>query len=209
ILVELDVVQLAIAALDPSDIDVLDDVARLRVDRHRAARTLPCHAFHRGEQRVAVGIAAGLFQRRVDQVHGVVDRDADVVGAHSAAMRSKPATKALFLSDSCAAEYCSAVVIPSIGSPSWLRMSPSVMRPVPISRMPDDSRPRSAYWRTNDPASPPGTQAKIASGLASRARCRNGAKSSACSGTRTVSTISPPPALNASTKAFSVSSPGA
>src|SRR5579871_5043298 len=85
ILVELDVVELAVAALDLANVDVLDDVARLRVDRDRATRAFPRHSLHRGEQRIAAGVAAGLLQRRVDQMHGVVHRDADVVGAQPVA----------------------------------------------------------------------------------------------------------------------------
>src|SRR3989442_708791 len=42
-LVELDVAQLAADLLHPPDIDGLDDVAGLGVDRNRATRTLPRH----------------------------------------------------------------------------------------------------------------------------------------------------------------------
>src|ERR1051325_6437179 len=81
VLVELDVIELSVTALDPADVDVLDDVARAGIDRNRPARALPRHALHGGEQRVAIGVAAGLLQRGVDEMHGVVDRDADVVRA--------------------------------------------------------------------------------------------------------------------------------
>src|SRR5258708_38576585 len=40
---ELHGVELAIHLLDLADVDVLDDVARLRVDRDRSARALPLH----------------------------------------------------------------------------------------------------------------------------------------------------------------------
>ena len=45
--VELDVVELAVLRLDLADVDVLHDVARLRVDQHRAARALEDLALHR------------------------------------------------------------------------------------------------------------------------------------------------------------------
>src|SRR6187402_3380886 len=60
---ELDVVELALHLLDLADVDVLDDVAGLRIDRDRAARALPFHALHRIDQGVAVGLAAGLLER--------------------------------------------------------------------------------------------------------------------------------------------------
>src|SRR6201995_318114 len=64
---ELDIVELAVLLLDLADVDVLDDVARLRVDRDRAARALPLHALHGLDQLVAVGVAARLLERLVDQ----------------------------------------------------------------------------------------------------------------------------------------------
>src|SRR5208283_3979530 len=42
---ELDIVQLAVDPFDPSDIDVLDDVAGLRVDRNGTARACPARPF--------------------------------------------------------------------------------------------------------------------------------------------------------------------
>src|SRR4030081_1661852 len=59
---ELDVVELAVLLLDLADIDVLDDVAGVRIDRDRTARAFPFHPFHGGDQPVAVGLSAGLFQ---------------------------------------------------------------------------------------------------------------------------------------------------
>src|SRR6202000_872569 len=57
---ELDVVELAIDLLDLSDVDILHDVARLRIDRDRATRAFPRHSLHGRDQAVAVGLAAGL-----------------------------------------------------------------------------------------------------------------------------------------------------
>ena len=72
---ELDVVELAVLLLDLADVDVLHDVARLGIDRDRPARALPGHALHGRDQRVAVGLAAGLLEGLVDQVHAVVAAD--------------------------------------------------------------------------------------------------------------------------------------
>src|SRR5579863_5667301 len=58
---EFDVIELAVLLLDLTDVDVLHDVTRQRVDRNRAARALPGHTLDRRDQRVAVGLAAGLF----------------------------------------------------------------------------------------------------------------------------------------------------
>src|SRR2546425_437026 len=55
---------------------------------------------------------------------------------------------------------------------------------------------------------PGGRKTKTASGLVSFTRCRNGAKSALTSGVRTLSTISPPAALNALMKVVSASTPG-
>src|SRR5213595_3028910 len=55
---------------------------------------------------------------------------------------------------------------------------------------------------------PGGRNTKIASGLVSLIRCRNGAKSLFVSGERTLSTISPPTALNDFTNVASASMPG-
>src|SRR5579871_1976110 len=48
--VELDIDERAVHLLDAADVDVLDDVARLRIDRDRAARALPRHALGGGDQ---------------------------------------------------------------------------------------------------------------------------------------------------------------
>src|SRR6516225_2988820 len=57
---ELDVVELAIDLLDLADVDVLHDVAGLRIDRNRAARAFPLLALHGLDQLGAVGVPAGL-----------------------------------------------------------------------------------------------------------------------------------------------------
>src|SRR5712671_6426397 len=59
---ELDIVELAVDLLDLADINILDDVPRLRIDRYRPARALPFHAFHSAHERVAVGSAIGLLE---------------------------------------------------------------------------------------------------------------------------------------------------
>src|SRR6516225_9788575 len=63
---ELDIVELAVDLLDPADIDILNDVARRRVDRDRAARALPFHCLHGVDQLVAIRAAAGVFQRLIN-----------------------------------------------------------------------------------------------------------------------------------------------
>src|ERR1043165_4904408 len=68
-LVELDIDELAADLLDPADVNRLDHVARLGVDRDRAARALPRHALDRVYQLSALGVAVGLLQRRIDRVH--------------------------------------------------------------------------------------------------------------------------------------------
>src|SRR5262245_64866127 len=54
---ELDVVELAVDLLDLADIDVLDDLAGVRINRDRPARAFPLHALHRPDQRVGIGLA--------------------------------------------------------------------------------------------------------------------------------------------------------
>ena len=72
---EFDVVELAVDLLDLADVDVLHDVAGFRIDRDRAARAFPLHPLHGRDQRIAVGLAAGLLQRLVDQVDAVIAAD--------------------------------------------------------------------------------------------------------------------------------------
>src|SRR5438270_241951 len=78
---EFDVVEFAVDLLYLADEDVLHDVAGFRVDRDRPARALPLHALHRLDQRVAVGLAAGLLQRFVDQMDAVIAADRHEAGA--------------------------------------------------------------------------------------------------------------------------------
>ena len=84
---------------------LLHDVARLRIDRDRAARAFPRHALHRRDQRVAVGIAAGLLQRLIDQVHAVIGAERNEIGTEIVGLCSKAATYALLSAELCAAEY--------------------------------------------------------------------------------------------------------
>src|SRR5215510_10141053 len=82
---EFDVVQFPADLLNLAHIHVLHDVPGVRIDRDRAARTLPFQAFHGVDQGIAIGRAVGLLQRLVDQVHAVVAADrhevrAEVVG---------------------------------------------------------------------------------------------------------------------------------
>jgi hypothetical protein len=122
---------------------------------------------------------------------------------------SNAATYSLFFGDGCAAEYMCAVTVPTTASPMVGSRSSSVTSPGPISLTPALSRPRSVNWRTNVPPWPDGTKMNSASGLASAARCRNGAKSGLASGMRMAVAISPPAALNLSVNDFSPSTPGA
>src|SRR6266571_959917 len=78
-LVDLDVDEAPADLVDAADIDRLHDVASLRVDRDRAARTFPLHALGGGYERLGVGLAAGLLQRFVDEVHSVPAADAEEI----------------------------------------------------------------------------------------------------------------------------------
>src|SRR6266702_8716513 len=57
--------------LHSPDIDRLDDVAGGWVDRHRAARALPFHAFGSLDQALAIGLPAGLLERFIDDMHAI------------------------------------------------------------------------------------------------------------------------------------------
>src|SRR5262249_43233747 len=76
---ELDGPELAVHLLDLAEVDVLHDVAGLRIDRDRPARALPLHALHRADEGVAVGLAAGLLERLLDEVHAVVAAERDEI----------------------------------------------------------------------------------------------------------------------------------
>src|SRR6266540_137852 len=78
---EFDVVEFAVDLLDLADVDVLHDVAGLRIDRDRATGAFPLHTLHRLDQRIAVGLAAGLLQRLVDQADAVIPADRHEAGA--------------------------------------------------------------------------------------------------------------------------------
>src|SRR4051812_48626308 len=69
---ELDIPELAVHPFHPAQIDVADDIARFRVDGHWAARAFPRHAFHRADEAVAVGLAAGFSDGFRDEMHAVV-----------------------------------------------------------------------------------------------------------------------------------------
>src|SRR6478609_7956965 len=69
---EFDVVEFAVDLLDLADVDVLHDVAGFRIDRDRAARAFPLHPLHGLDQAVALGLAAGLLERLVDQMDAVI-----------------------------------------------------------------------------------------------------------------------------------------
>src|SRR3954470_13077748 len=69
---EFDVVEFTVNLFDLTDIDILYDIAGLRVDRDRAARAFPLQSFHGFDQRVAVRLAFRLSQRFIDQVDAVI-----------------------------------------------------------------------------------------------------------------------------------------
>src|SRR2546430_5367045 len=78
-LVDLDVDEAPADLLDAADINGLDDVASLRIDGDRAARAFPFHALRGRDERLGVGLAAGLLQGFVDEVHAVPAADAEEV----------------------------------------------------------------------------------------------------------------------------------
>ena len=83
------------------------------------------------------------------------------------------------------------------------------MSPVAISLMPAAARPRSLKLLTNAmPCSPAGRNTNTACGFASFTRWIAAEKSGFCNGVRSVSTISPPPALNVFVNCVSESIPG-
>src|SRR5262245_50034042 len=71
------------------------------------------------------------------------------------------------------------------------------------------SSPRSTNCLAKLPACTDGMNTNTACGEASRTRCKNGAKSGFCNGTRMESTIRPPDAKNRALKEASASWPGA
>src|SRR4051812_10349906 len=83
---ELDIVELAAYALDLADIDVLDHLARLRIERHWSARARKAQALHRIDQRGAVSRAVRLLERLIDHVHAVIGLHRHQVGTHAAVL---------------------------------------------------------------------------------------------------------------------------
>src|SRR5262249_17231012 len=69
---ELDVPELDVHPFDPAHIDVVNDVARFRVDGHWPARAFPRHAFHCANEAVAVRLAARFSDRFIDEMHAVI-----------------------------------------------------------------------------------------------------------------------------------------
>src|SRR5258708_21261302 len=78
-LVDFDVDEAPVDFLDAADIYRLDDVASLRIDSDRAARAFPFHALGGRDERLGVGLAAGILQGFVDEVHAVPAANAEEV----------------------------------------------------------------------------------------------------------------------------------
>src|SRR5208282_5908913 len=76
---ELGVPELPVYLFDLAHVDVVHDVAGVRIDRDRAARAFPGHALHRCDQSVAVGVAARLLERFVEEVHAVIAAQRDEI----------------------------------------------------------------------------------------------------------------------------------
>src|SRR5215467_9062566 len=89
-LVDFDIDRPIADLVDPADIDRLDDVAGFRVDRDRAAGTLPGHPLGGRDQRLAVRLAAGLFERFINQVHAVVAADRELADETATASIASP-----------------------------------------------------------------------------------------------------------------------
>src|SRR5579859_981556 len=66
---DLDVLQVTPGFLDAANIDRVDDVAGVGIDRDVSTRTLPTQPFDGGDHAVCIGIAVGFAQRRIDGVH--------------------------------------------------------------------------------------------------------------------------------------------
>src|SRR5262245_25885649 len=77
---ELDVDDVVADLFDPADVDVLNYVAGCRIDRDRAARALPLHPLGGCDEGIAVGLAAGLLERLINEVHAVIAADREAVG---------------------------------------------------------------------------------------------------------------------------------
>src|SRR5712691_4601020 len=79
-LADFDVGEAPADLLDAADVDRLDDVARLRIDRDRAAGAFPFHALSGGDKLLGVGLAAVFLQGFVYEVQPVPAADAEEVG---------------------------------------------------------------------------------------------------------------------------------
>src|SRR5215470_13609018 len=69
---ELDIVELAVLLLDFADVDVLHDIAGVRINGDRPARAFPRQALHGRDQCIAIGLATGLLQCLINEMHAVV-----------------------------------------------------------------------------------------------------------------------------------------
>jgi hypothetical protein len=76
---ELCIVEFAIYSFDPANIDIVDHVARLRVDGHGASWAFPGHALHGADQDVAICRSTALFEGRVDEMHAVIAADREQI----------------------------------------------------------------------------------------------------------------------------------
>src|SRR5579884_1445736 len=78
-LVDVDIAQLVADLFDAADVNRLHDVAGLWIDHDRPARAFPAHALGGSNQGIAVGLARGLLQGGVDQVHAIVAADGEEI----------------------------------------------------------------------------------------------------------------------------------
>src|SRR5439155_5918476 len=81
---EFDAVKRAFCLLDPTNVDVLNDIASLRIDRYRATRAFPRHPLHRLDEPRTVSPAFGHLHCLIDEMHAVVGPDTDEVQPHLA-----------------------------------------------------------------------------------------------------------------------------
>jgi hypothetical protein len=86
-LIELDVIDLAVAVFRAAIVNGLNDVPGLRVDHDWTARALELQAFHCRNHFVAVGVAISFLERRIDCRHAVIAGNRHEVGAQFEAVR--------------------------------------------------------------------------------------------------------------------------
>ena len=98
--VDLRVLGFAVHFLNSADIDGLHDVAGIGVDRYLAAR-LSISYLWRQQSKIAVGLAAGLFQRLVDQMHAGPSRRLRIQSGLRLNSARYAFTKASFIGDLC------------------------------------------------------------------------------------------------------------